>query len=259
MAQTIINVGASPNDGTGDPLRTAFQTTNANFTDLYTNPPSGSGSSDTQVLFNDAGAVAGDAGLVYNKTTDALTVAGGLAVGGISALRGNSYVIGSTGISTWAVDSGTAMTLNAIGLLVGTVSDLTGANISSSRGLGTANTETSRFATVEYGSGANGEKTIIIISFAVTNTLSSVIIEALLSGYSGVYLDHVAGRYSDLPGVVIRNNASAGTTVAALAVDGTGLIYTLTITTVVTHPVIKVKVTSGGLGSSITLPIITFA
>lgn len=32
--------------------------------------------SDTQVQFNDAGVTAGDAGLTYNKTTDALTVAG---------------------------------------------------------------------------------------------------------------------------------------------------------------------------------------
>lgn len=35
MAQQIINVGAAPNDGLGDPLRTSFQKTNANFTELY--------------------------------------------------------------------------------------------------------------------------------------------------------------------------------------------------------------------------------
>lgn len=34
------------------------------------------GGSDTQVQFNDSSAFGGDAGLVYNKTTDALTVAG---------------------------------------------------------------------------------------------------------------------------------------------------------------------------------------
>lgn len=34
------------------------------------------GGSDTQVQFNDAGALGGDAGMVYNKTTDALTIAG---------------------------------------------------------------------------------------------------------------------------------------------------------------------------------------
>ncbi len=36
MAQQTINVGTSPNDGTGTPLRTAFQYTNSNFSELYT-------------------------------------------------------------------------------------------------------------------------------------------------------------------------------------------------------------------------------
>jgi len=35
MAQQHINVGAAPNDGNGDPLRDAFQKTEANFTELY--------------------------------------------------------------------------------------------------------------------------------------------------------------------------------------------------------------------------------
>jgi hypothetical protein len=35
MTQEIINVGAVPNDGEGDPLRTAFQKINNNFTQLY--------------------------------------------------------------------------------------------------------------------------------------------------------------------------------------------------------------------------------
>ena len=35
MAKTAINVGSSANDGTGDPLRTAMQSTNSNFNELY--------------------------------------------------------------------------------------------------------------------------------------------------------------------------------------------------------------------------------
>jgi len=35
MAQQIINVGASANDQQGDPVRTSFQKTNANFTELF--------------------------------------------------------------------------------------------------------------------------------------------------------------------------------------------------------------------------------
>lgn len=36
MAQQTIGIGTTANDGTGDPLRTAFNKTNLNFTDLYT-------------------------------------------------------------------------------------------------------------------------------------------------------------------------------------------------------------------------------
>lgn len=35
MTQQIINVGSAPNDGLGDPIRTAFIKTNDNFTELY--------------------------------------------------------------------------------------------------------------------------------------------------------------------------------------------------------------------------------
>jgi hypothetical protein len=44
MSQQIINVGTAPNDGLGTPIRTAFQYTNNNFTQLFSlpnpNPPS---------------------------------------------------------------------------------------------------------------------------------------------------------------------------------------------------------------------------
>ena len=35
MSQQIIDVGASPNDGQGDPIREAFQKCNDNFSELY--------------------------------------------------------------------------------------------------------------------------------------------------------------------------------------------------------------------------------
>jgi hypothetical protein len=39
MAQQTIGLGASANDGTGDPIRTAFGKVNANFTELYAGVP----------------------------------------------------------------------------------------------------------------------------------------------------------------------------------------------------------------------------
>lgn len=43
MAQQIINVGTQPNDKTGDPLRTAFEKANSNFTELYNGGGGGGG------------------------------------------------------------------------------------------------------------------------------------------------------------------------------------------------------------------------
>lgn len=42
MAQQIINVGEVANDGTGEPLRDAFQAVNDNFTEIYQAGPVGS-------------------------------------------------------------------------------------------------------------------------------------------------------------------------------------------------------------------------
>ena len=40
MSQQIIDIGASPNDGLGDPIRSAFGFTNDNFTQLFNVPNS---------------------------------------------------------------------------------------------------------------------------------------------------------------------------------------------------------------------------
>jgi len=94
MSKQTINIGASPNDGTGTPLRTSFDYTNQNFTEIYTALGGGVAlpGATTQVIFNDGGTnLAGDAGLVYNKTTDALTVAG-LVTAGSTTITGDLTV-----------------------------------------------------------------------------------------------------------------------------------------------------------------------
>lgn len=56
MTQEIINIGLVPNDGEGDPLRTAFQKINNNFTQLYstgyfTSSAYSTGLTASQVIF----------------------------------------------------------------------------------------------------------------------------------------------------------------------------------------------------------------
>lgn len=42
MTQQVINIGASANDGTGDPIRVAFTKCNSNFSELYSKSAAGS-------------------------------------------------------------------------------------------------------------------------------------------------------------------------------------------------------------------------
>lgn len=51
MAQQVINIGSTANDGTGDPLRTAFTKANQNFAELYARGAAGSNldMSDNQI------------------------------------------------------------------------------------------------------------------------------------------------------------------------------------------------------------------
>ena len=63
------------------------------------------GGSDTQVQFNDGGSFGGDAGLTYNKTTDTLTIAGGLVV------DTNTLVVDSTNHRTGLLTTAPTHTL----------------------------------------------------------------------------------------------------------------------------------------------------
>ena len=92
MAQQTINVGASANDGTGSPLRTAFQFTNSNFNELYAALGGGTGlpGSSGQVLYNNGTAIAGDAGMTYNPTTDTMSLVNLVLSGTFAARNGDT-------------------------------------------------------------------------------------------------------------------------------------------------------------------------
>ena len=62
MAKQTINIGSTANDGTGDPLRTAFDKVNDNFTELYSDDA------------GDVNSVNAGTGISVNQTTGAVTV-----------------------------------------------------------------------------------------------------------------------------------------------------------------------------------------
>ncbi len=67
----------------------------------------------TEIQFNDAGSFGSDAGLTYNKTTDVLTVTGGVVAGGIN--------LGSQIATVYSLANGTAIVANTDYTTVSTV------------------------------------------------------------------------------------------------------------------------------------------
>lgn len=65
MAQQVINVGAVPNDGTGDAIRTAYQKCNSNFGELYSREQTTVPSSAVGSAGDTAGMYAYDSGFFY--------------------------------------------------------------------------------------------------------------------------------------------------------------------------------------------------
>lgn len=84
MSQEIINVGAAPNDGEGDPIRTAFIKTNNNFTQLFSLDPGGISNGNSSVIIPDAdGNIYISVGNVANIIT--ISTTGLTTTGNVSA------------------------------------------------------------------------------------------------------------------------------------------------------------------------------
>jgi len=110
MAKQTINIGASPNDGTGTPLRTAFDYTNQNFTELYT----ATGPSGNNIVVPGSATITGD----LTVDTNVLKVDTTLNRVGINTASPTVPldVVGSGLISTGLV-VGTSATNNAIDIV----------------------------------------------------------------------------------------------------------------------------------------------
>jgi len=79
MAQQTINIGSSANDGTGDPLRTAFDKINDNFTELYGSSPFGK---QVTISGNEVFANASNADLILNGNGTGGVVASAIKIKG---------------------------------------------------------------------------------------------------------------------------------------------------------------------------------
>ena len=125
MAQQIINVGEAPNDGGGDPLRTAFIKSNDNFSELYSiggitgiangtsniSIPLANGSILMSVsnVANVATLTSSGLQIVGNSSATGTAAAGNITVGGTLVANGTIQSLGAV----------TAVTVTASGNLVG--------------------------------------------------------------------------------------------------------------------------------------------
>lgn len=96
MPQQVINIGGGANDGTGDPLRTAFNKINTNFSEIYATSAAGS---NLDVSDNDIEAtnVNGDVNLIPNGT-GLVNVIGDITASNL--LEGCLVVAGPGGVLT---------------------------------------------------------------------------------------------------------------------------------------------------------------
>ena len=101
MSQQIINVGSSPNDNTGDPIRLSFQKTNSNFSEIYSNFAGSNFRFNVNSITTTQGGIiiapfngnaitlgsqncllVTNAATTSSSTTGALVVSGGVGIGG---------------------------------------------------------------------------------------------------------------------------------------------------------------------------------
>ena len=191
MAKQTINIGASPNDGTGTPLRTAFDYCNLNFTELYT----ATGPSGNNIVVPGSATITGDLTVdtnvlkvdsTLNKVsvntttfaTDSVfavkTPSGKFDVrsyGGTSVKLSSDatmgYNVATGGEHIFQINDSNELTLNALGLGLGASPSLSGG----SRRALTVNASTGQLSILELA--VNGSIAGYLFSNASQTTLSS--------------------------------------------------------------------------------------
>ena len=142
MAQQLISIGTSPNDNSGDPLRTAFTKTNSNFTELYAKAgasnlalinnqlTSQNYNGNIDIVANGSGYITTDSNsqlVVYNTANSTSTTTGAVVINGGVGIAGSLYIGGlfsapsasfasldNTPIGANAASTGTFTTINSV-------------------------------------------------------------------------------------------------------------------------------------------------
>lgn len=182
------------------------------------------GGSDTQVQFNDGGSFGGDSGLLYNKTTDSLTVSGDLAVNGGDITTTNS--------------AATIFNSNATGIYFG-VTDAVDIRMGKSDGSGNVRI---------YGT-INNPQGDIVTSASTSNVFNTTTTTINIGGAATLFKVGGSTGTFDInnPTVEIGNSSTSSATIVAASAVTTGNIFNTVSTTL----------NIGGAATSLTLGAIT--
>jgi hypothetical protein len=181
MAQELINVGAAPNDGQGDPIREAFTKCNDNFTELFGGLGSSNaisnGNSVVQISTangNISMSVSGTANVAV-VTTTGITVSNTLTAANIDAVN--------LVINNISSDDSTFITIEDGVIVNGVISvagNITGANIDAvNLVINNISSDDSTFITIEDGVIVNG---VISVAGNITGANITALGNAFVTG-----------------------------------------------------------------------------
>lgn len=182
------------------------------------------GGSNTQVQFNDSGSFGGDAGLVYNKTTNTLTIASGGLTLSSSPVNKVTITPPATG-STLTIQDGFTLTVSANANVSGTnTGDQT--TVSGNAGTATALATARNINGVAFDGTANITVTAAAGTLSGSTLASGVTTSSLTSfGNSPLFVTPTLGVATATS--VNKWVFTAPTTAATLAAGGDSLTYTM--------------------------------
>jgi hypothetical protein len=202
MTQQIIDIGANANDGTGEPLRNAFNAVNENFTEIYTAGPVGS---NIQIANNTITTTTTNTNIVLKPNGIGVIQANAAIIPGVD----NVYDIGSSALRFDTVYAG---------YYYGNGAFLTGISGGSGNGQAIVNGTSNVAITTANGNvtiGINGFGNVVTVSqtslfvngvIATPRTLSgNITVQANVSAMMVSPLTIPSGRSITVPGTSVFN------------------------------------------------------
>lgn len=220
-ANLVLGTGLTAN-GTGGTGGYVLKSGGAGANVYWDAPATGVAGTDTQVQFNDGGALAGEAGMTYNKTTDALTLAGAVNVGANVVVNTTMVYVGNSTVNA-DLSSSLLQVANST-----TIANVTAAGIQVYTNSTVNSTHTASLVQVSN-STSTANLTALDLKIGATTTVNSTQVTATL------LVGNVSGSYANITGQVNTATLYAATSAniaSAVQANSTGVWTTGTVNAV---------------------------